>query len=40
MLNRLAHERAIEPALGRLLDALARYSENLPYDCDDASLIR
>ena len=40
MLNHLAHERAIEPALGRLIDALARYGESLPYDCDDASLIR
>jgi carboxypeptidase Taq len=40
ILNRLAHERSVEPALGRLLDALARYGENLPYDGDDASLIR
>jgi carboxypeptidase Taq len=40
MLNRLAHKRAIEPALGRLIDALARYGENLPYDSDDASVIR
>jgi carboxypeptidase Taq len=40
MLNRLAHERAVEPALGRLIDGLTRYVENLPYDSDDASLIR
>jgi carboxypeptidase Taq len=40
MLNRLAHERAVEPALGRLLDGLTRYGENLSYDSDDASLIR
>jgi carboxypeptidase Taq len=40
MLNRLAHQRAVEPALGRLIDGLTRYGENLPYDCDDASLIR
>jgi carboxypeptidase Taq len=40
MLNRLAHERAVEPALGRLIDALARYGESLPHDSDDASLIR
>ena len=32
MLNRLAHERAVEPALGRLIDGLTRYGENLPYD--------
>jgi carboxypeptidase Taq len=40
MLNRLAHERSIEPALGRLVAALARYGESLPHDSDDASLIR
>jgi carboxypeptidase Taq len=39
-LNRLAHERAIEPALGGLIDGLTRYGENLPFDSDDASLIR
>jgi carboxypeptidase Taq len=40
MLNRLAHERAVEPVLGRLIDGLTRYAEPLPYDSDDASLIR
>ena len=40
MLCRLAHERAVAPALGRLLDSLIRYGESLPYDSDDASLIR
>jgi carboxypeptidase Taq len=40
MLNRLAHEQAVEPALGRLIDGLTPYGENLPYDSDDASLIR
>jgi carboxypeptidase Taq len=40
MLCRLAHERAVAPALGRLLDSLVRYGESLPYDSDDASLIR
>jgi carboxypeptidase Taq len=39
-LGRLAHERSIDPALGRLLDQLAPYAEGLPYDSDDASLIR
>jgi carboxypeptidase Taq len=39
-LNRLAHEKAVEPPLGRLIDGLARYGESLPYDSDDASLIR
>jgi carboxypeptidase Taq len=36
----LAHEQAVAPALGKLLDALARYGEMLPRDSDDASLIR
>ena len=40
MLYRLAHERAVAPALGTLIDALAHYGESLPYDSDDASLIR
>ena len=40
MLCSLAHERAVAPALGRLLDSLVRYSASLPYDSDDASLIR
>ncbi len=37
---RLAHERAVAPALGTLIDALAHYGDSLPYDSDDASLIR
>jgi carboxypeptidase Taq len=39
-LGRLAHERFIDPALGRLLDDLQPYEESLPYDSDEASLIR
>ena len=39
-LSRLAHEKFTDPALGRLLDGLAAYAEGLPYDSDDASLIR
>lgn len=38
--SRLAHEWFTDPALGRLLDALQPYAESLPYDSDDASLIR
>jgi len=38
MLRRLAHERFIDPTLGRLLNRLDRCSDNLP--ADDASLIR
>jgi carboxypeptidase Taq len=40
MLCRLAHERAVAPAHGRLLDSLIHYGESLPYDSDDARLIR
>ena len=40
LLSRLAHERAVDPALGRLLDSLQGYGESLPYDSDEASLIR
>jgi len=40
MLSKLAHEKSVDPALGRLLDALAPYAEGLPHDSDDASLIR
>ena len=39
-LSRLAHEKFTDPALGRLLDALAPHAESLPPDTDDASLIR
>jgi carboxypeptidase Taq len=39
-LDRLVHEKAIDPALGRLIDALQSQADNLPYDSDDASLIR
>lgn len=39
-LGRLAHEKFIDPAVGKLLDDLQAYGESLPYDSDDASLIR
>ena len=40
MLGSLAHERAVAPALGRLLDSLVGYGASLPYDSDNSSLIR
>ena len=40
MLRRLAHEQSVDPALGRLIDELLPYADNLSYDTDDASLIR
>jgi carboxypeptidase Taq len=39
-LQRLAHEKSTDPALGKLLDKLQPYAESLPYDSDEASLIR
>ncbi len=39
-LSRLAHEKFTAPALGKLLDDLQPCEERLPYDSDDASLIR
>jgi carboxypeptidase Taq len=38
LLSRLAHERAVDPALGRLLEELAPHAGSLPGDADD--LIR
>jgi len=40
LLARLSQERASDPALGRLLDGLQKSTEGLPYDSDDASLVR
>jgi carboxypeptidase Taq len=40
LIARLAQEKSIDPSIGRLLDELRPYEESLPYDSDDASLIR
>jgi carboxypeptidase Taq len=40
MLSKLAHEKSIDPALGKLLDALTPHAGALAYESDDASLIR
>ncbi len=40
LLTRLAHERATDPALGRLLEELRPYEESLPADSQEAALIR
>jgi carboxypeptidase Taq len=37
---RMAQEKFIDPAIGKLLDDLRPYEESLPYEHDDASLIR
>jgi len=39
-LSRLAHEKFTDAALGALLGPLERESAGLPYDSDDAALIR
>jgi len=39
-LQRLAHEKLTDVSMGRLLDELRPYEESLPYDADEASLIR
>jgi carboxypeptidase Taq len=40
ILRRLAHERSIDPALGKLIDELSPYADGLPPGSDEASLIR
>src|SRR5262249_11552421 len=39
-LRKVAHERFVSDEIGRLLDALRPYEEQLPYDSDEAALIR
>src|SRR5512134_2451389 len=39
-LQRIAHEKFTGAEVGRLLDDLHPYEESLPYDSDEASLIR
>lgn len=39
-LERVAHEKFIDPAVGKLLEELRPYEESLSYDSNEASLIR
>jgi carboxypeptidase Taq len=39
-LDRLAHEKFTDAAIGKLLADLQSYEESLPYDSDEAALIR
>jgi len=39
-LAKISQEKFIDPAIGKMLDDLRPYQESLPYDSDDASLIR
>jgi carboxypeptidase Taq len=38
--GRIAHERFVDDELGRLLDACAPLEDELPFDSDDAALVR
>ena len=40
LMARMAQEKFIDKKIGKLLDDLHSYEESLPYDSDDASLIR
>ncbi len=40
ILAQISQEKAIDPAIGRLLDELQKYAESLPFDSDEASLVR
>jgi carboxypeptidase Taq len=40
ILGRLSHQAFTDPEVGRLLDALEPWAATLPYDSDDAGLIR
>jgi len=39
-LTKISQEKFIDPAIGKLLDDLRPFQESLPYDSDEASLIR
>ena len=39
-LAKISQEKFIDPAVGKLLDDLQKYAESLPYESDDASLVR
>lgn len=39
-LGRVAHEKLTDPALGKMLDDLQPFGESLPYDNDEAAIIR
>ncbi|NUM45320.1 MAG: carboxypeptidase M32 [Anaerolineales bacterium] len=39
-LGRIAHEKLVSPEMGQLLEDLKPLEDSLPYDSDDASLIR
>ena len=40
IVRRLAHEKSVARELGKLLDELEPYAASLPYDSNEASLLR
>ncbi len=40
LVGKIEHEKSTDPALGKLLDDLRSYENDLPFDSDDASIIR
>ncbi|QKG83811.1 carboxypeptidase M32 [Kroppenstedtia pulmonis] len=40
VLEKISHEKMTNPRMGQLLEELMPYEESLPYDSDEASLIR
>jgi carboxypeptidase Taq len=40
IVSRLAHERSVAPKLGKLLEKLELYVAGLPYNSNEASLVR
>ncbi|MAT99356.1 MAG: carboxypeptidase [Anaerolineaceae bacterium] len=39
-IGRIAHEKFVDPTIGKLLDELEPWAESLPYNSEEASLIR
>ncbi len=39
-IGRIAHEKFVDPDIGKLLDELEPWAEKLPYDSEEASLLR
>ncbi len=40
ILNRIAHERFTDPAIGQLLDSIEPWAAKQPYDSDEAAMVR
>src|SRR5436190_19956426 len=40
IVSRIAHEKFTDPAIGRLLDGLEPWAQGMPFDSDEAGLVR